>query len=467
MSRKARAAVVAFVAAAVAGTSVGVASAMPTEPGSSAGAQSGRLAAGRVLVQFRADVSAADQAATEHGQGARALGGVNGLGVKVLEVPAGAEQRVIDALRNSGRVVYAERDGVATTEGTPNDYWWPRQWSPVKVNAPQAWDRTTGSSSVVVAVLDTGVTPQADLQGKLTAGYDFVNNDADPADDHGHGTMAAGVVGAVSNNSVGVASLCWSCTVMPVKVMGADGNGTYSAIASGITWAADHGAKVISLSLSGTATSTTLQSAIDYAYGKGAVITAAAGNTACNCVSYPAAYPHVLGVAATDASDALATYSNFGSWVKVAAPGSNYTTTYTGGYTSFAGTSSATPVVAGIAGLAFSAGATTNTQVMDAITGTAAKVGTFVASGRVDAAATLAALTDAPAPSPSASTSPTSSPAPSSSPSPSPSTAPSPSSSPSPSPTTSPSASPTPAPSTSPTAAPSPSPTPTKKRGPK
>jgi thermitase len=201
---------------------------------------------------------------------------------------------------------------------------------------------------------------------------------------------------------------------MPVKVMGADGTGSYSAIASGITWAVDHGARVLSLSLSGTSDSATLHNAVTYAHNKGAVIAAAAGNSSCNCTSYPAAYAEVLGVAATGSTDALEAYSNYGSWVKVAAPGTNYTTTYTGGYASYAGTSSATPVVAGVAGLALSTGAT-GAATESAITRSAAKVGSFVSYGRVDAAATLAALGSA-APAPAPTTSPSPSPSPTASP---------------------------------------------------
>ena len=375
-------------------------------------ATNGVYAPGQVLVQYRAGVAAANQTALEHANGANRIASVADLNVDVLNVPAGAEQHVITALQQSGKVQFAELNAVATaTDVTPNDYWWPNEWGPVKVHAPAAWSTTTGSSSTVVAVLDTGLTQSSDLTGNVVAGYNFVAGSTNTTDDNGHGTMASAVVGAKSNNSIGVASYCWQCSVMPVKVMDSSGQGTYANIASGITWATDHGAKVISMSLSGTTDSSTLHSAVQYAHNHGVVLAAAAGNSGCNCPAYPAAYSEVLGVAATDGSDAMASYSDYGSWVKVAAPGTNWVVTMSGGYGQFAGTSSATPVVAAVAGLLLSASpSATNTQIESALETSAANVGTFVKYGRIDAAAGLAALGSAPAPSPSPSPSPTPSP---------------------------------------------------------
>src|SRR5213082_75753 len=124
------------------------------------------------------------------------------------------------------------------------------QWSVRKTEAEPAWDLSTGSPQVVVAIIDTGIDAgQPDLRGKLVAGYDYVNNDQDAADDNGHGTAVAGIVAANSDNGIGVAGYCWVCRLMPVKVLGADGTGFASSLAEGVVWATDHGARVLNLSL--------------------------------------------------------------------------------------------------------------------------------------------------------------------------------------------------------------------------
>jgi len=399
---------------------------------------------GRLLIRYRAGTTndAADQ--LERAHGAAKNGDIRQLGVRVLQVPEGSETAALRALAADPRVEFAERDQtVAITNTTPNDYWWPSQWSQVKTRTNVAWDLTAGSSSVVIAVLDTGIDlSQPDLQGKLVSGYNVLSGGADPADDNGHGTWAAGVAGAASNNSIGVASYCWRCSLMPVKVLGADGSGTMSNVAAGITWASDHGARVISMSLAGTTGTSTLQSAVQYAHAHGVVLVAASGNYGNASPTYPAAYPEVLSVAGSDPNDALYSWSDYGSWVKLAAPGCNYTTGRSGWYGSFCGTSAATPAVAGIAGLAFSyAPTTSNTMVESAIESSAVKLGSAVTYGRVDAYGTLLALG-----APAASGSPTITPAPSA--------APSATATPTPSPSPSPTLAPTPSPAS--TAAPAP-----------
>ncbi|MDX6550654.1 MAG: thermitase, partial [Gaiellales bacterium] len=239
-------------------------------------------------------------------------------------------------------MAYAERNPTVESFATPNDSWWQSEWGPVKVNAPRAWDTTTGSSATIVAVVDTGVDfGQPDLQGAFVSGYDTVNHDSDPTDDDGHGTYTAGIVGARSNNGIGVAGYCWACSIMPMKGLGTAGSGTLSDAANAVTWAADHGARVISMSWGTTSDSSTLSSAMAYAHSKGAVLVAAAGNYGTTAKVYPAAYPSVIGVAGTDTSDSLYSWSSYGSWVKVSAPGCNYTTGRNGWYGMFCGTSSA------------------------------------------------------------------------------------------------------------------------------
>ncbi|HYQ78339.1 MAG TPA: S8 family peptidase [Solirubrobacterales bacterium] len=333
---------------------------------------------------------------------------IPGIGVTVLSARSDRAGAVLDSLRQDPRVAFAERDATVRAAAIPNDYWWPSQWSPLKVNAPSAWELTIGSERTVVAVLDSGVDPsQPDLQGAFVQGRDLVNADDDPRDDYGHGTQVAGVAAARSNNSVGVASYCWRCSVMPVKVLGSNGTGSVSNVAAGIVWATDHGAKVINLSLGATTASTTLAEAAQYAHDRGVVLVAAAGNSSSSSPNYPAALPTVIGVAGSDAADQLTGTSNFGSWVDVAAPGCNFTTGLSSWYGTFCGTSSAAPVVAGIAGLALSlAPGASNRQVEEAIEATAVAQ-PYVRYGRVDAAAALKALAGSPSePSPPTETTP-------------------------------------------------------------
>lgn len=224
-------------------------------------------------------------------------------------------------------------------------------------------------------------------------GFDVVNNDFDPQDDNGHGTAAAGVIAARTNNAQGKAGVCWNCAVMPVKVLGASGSGTTSAIASGILWAVAHGADVINLSLGGTGTTSALADAVAQAASQGVVVVAAAGNNGNTTPFYPAAYPQVISVAGTTSADGRYEWSTYGSWVQVAAPGCNIAPEAGGGYVNFCGTSAATPVVSGIAGLAYSLEPTLSKSTFElALRSAAVPLGTIVQYGRVDAAATLEAL---------------------------------------------------------------------------
>jgi serine protease len=186
-----------------------------------------------------------------------------------------------------------------------------------------------------------------DLAGNLVAGYDFVNDDADPMDDNGHGTHVAGIAAAVTDNGTGVAGVSWGAQIMPVKVLNAGAGGTFDDVAQGIIWAVDNGAQVINLSLGGTTNSPVLQSAIAYAYSQGVVVVAAAGNSN-SAVLYPAAYDPVIAVAASDASDNRAGFSNYGPEVDVTAPGVNINSTALGGgYENRSGTSMAAAFVTG------------------------------------------------------------------------------------------------------------------------
>ena len=225
---------------------------------------------GRYIVTYDSDAARARSGDVLRAAGLARVATVGAIGSDVVSATAATA----DALRLVAGVASVEPDArVAPSEVIPNDLWWRDSISLLTVRAAAAWASTRGSSSVVVAVLDSGVDyAQPDMQGAFVGGYDFINGDSDPADDNGHGSGAAGVVGARSDNGVGVTGYCSRCSIMPVKIAGADGYATWSAMASGITWAADHGARVISLSFAATSGSTSVANAISYAQSRGAVV---------------------------------------------------------------------------------------------------------------------------------------------------------------------------------------------------
>ena len=383
------------VAAALGSSTIGMAAAAET-PGDLAAA--GDFVAGRVLVKYAPGVDAAAQVALERGFGARAAGAIPQLDVRILEVPEGAEAKVVQAFARSGKVDFAERDAVVEGTVEPNDPLWSQQWGPSRVRLPEAWDVARGDSTIVVAVLDTGIdSTHPELAGRVLPGYDFINNDSDPSDDHGHGTKSAGVAAAAADNGIGIAGACWSCSILPVKVLNASNAGTFSALANGITWSVDHGARVISMSLSGTTASSIAHAAVQYAYDRGAVLVAAAGNSGQSEQRFPAGFPEVLSVAGSTSNDTLYSWSTYGPSVLVAAPGCNRSTALGGAYSDFCGTSSATPLVAGSAALLAQVAPTASgEQIRQALLTTALPV-SGVVHGRVDVANALSALApDAP-----------------------------------------------------------------------
>jgi subtilisin family serine protease len=344
----------------------------------------------RIVVGYGHSQSSA-AATLERELGAEPLAAIPQLDVHVVTAPPDRAAAVLGALRSSPLVRYAERDTLVRALRIPDDELWPTQWSPRKTRAPAAWDVTTGSARIVVAVADTGVDPaQPDLKGKITPGFDFVNGGADALDDNGHGTAVAGIIAARSNNGIGVAGYCWACQVMPVKVLGGDGTGFASTVAQGIVWATDHGAAVINASLGGPDEDAAVAAAAQYAWSHGALLVAAAGNDSSSILDYPAALPNVLSVGASDENDRLYGFSNSGA--AIAAPGENTTIDEHGGYELFFGTSSAAPVVSGIAGLALAAAPDAGpSQLTNALEQSAVPMD-GVAFGRADASAALRAL---------------------------------------------------------------------------
>ena len=318
------------------------------------------------------------------------------LGIRVVSVPAENSDQCRGDFEGDDNVEFSEPDYKAEALGTANDPYFIQgsEWHLAKIQAPAAWDVSTGSSSVVVAVVDTGVNAShPDMVGKVLAGgYDFVANDTDPTDENGHGTAVAGTIAPASNNSVGVAGVAWGNPILPIRVLDANGSGNYSAICNGIIYAADHGAKVINLSFGGTASSLALQNAINYAWSKQCVIVAAAGNSGNNVPFYPAACTNVISVSATNSADARPTWSNFGSYVDVSAPGLDVLTLYGADqYAVWSGTSFSSPVTAGVVALMASANSNlTNAQLADLLIKNCDDIGTagydvYFGNGRVNA----------------------------------------------------------------------------------
>jgi subtilisin family serine protease len=331
------------------------------------------------------------------------------LDVEVVAVPAEEAGAALARLAAQPGVEHVEVDGVARAFSepaprTPNDPRYGEQWGPVQVEAPRAWGHTTGGAGVVIAVLDTGVEGgHEDLTANVLPGYDVFTRTSGPerTDPSGHGTHVAGIAAARADNGRGIAGLCWSCGILPVRVLDANGRAPNSVIAAGIEWAIDSGAHVINLSLGSPTDSLAVREAVERAERHGVVVVAAAGNGNTTGREYPAAYPSVVGVAASTTTDARwvgtlgATGSNHGPWVSVAAPGvsilsTTRSTLLQGSYGRMTGTSMATPHVAGAVGLALAANpALTPAQVRSALAATSVPL-SYVAHGRLDAAALLA-----------------------------------------------------------------------------
>jgi len=352
----------------------------------------------RILVKFQPGTPDAAKANVYQRLGGKVIGVISGIDVLVVSVPqnqAAEKARAYGAERN---VEFAEPDYVATAIFEPNDTYFANQWGMRKIQAPEAWSVTAGSSDVKIAILDTGIDQNhQDLASKIVASQNFTTSST--VDDlYGHGTHCAGIAAAITNNGIGVAGVGFNTSLMNVKVLDDTGSGYYSWIANGITWATNNGAKVISMSLGGSSGSSTLESAVNYAWNNGVVVVAAAGNNGNTAPVYPAYYANCIAVAATDQNDAKASFSTYGSWVDVAAPGVSIYSTMPNhsnsigltNYGSLSGTSMATPHVAGLAGLVWSTTSygTSNTSVRSRIESTAdaiAGTGTYWQYGRINA----------------------------------------------------------------------------------
>jgi subtilisin family serine protease len=340
---------------------------------------------------------------------------VRGTDVELWQVQEGTELAVVEELSADPAVEYAEPNfvyqafdpGPNSPNIIPNDPYYINQWAHPLMQSPAAWDISTGGSNVVIAVVDTGADRgHPDLAGKLVAGYDFVDNDSDPTDTHGHGTHVAGIAAAASNNGVGVAGMNWMARIMPVRVLGTEGSGSTADIVAGIIWAYQNGADVLSLSLGGPSYSQAMQDAVTAASGAGSLVMASMGNCRtvgpgcpdANPTNFPAAYANVMAVAATGPSDTYASYSQYGTYCDIAAPGGDmryahdpsgiystmptypvYMTTNFGYFQDYDyahGTSQATPHVAGLAAMVWAMQPTLSPgEVQNTIQSTATDLG--------------------------------------------------------------------------------------------
>lgn len=345
----------------------------------------------RILVRFRENVNPQlmVQAVAGATLGTREL--LTGYNLWTVMLPPGVSvASAIAAYSANPNVLYAEPDYVLHASRTPNDprytdgsLWGLHNYgqsggtADADIDAPEAWDITVGSSSVVVAVIDTGVDyNHPDLANNMwrnpretpgngidddgngyvddVYGYDFFANDGNPMDENNHGTHCAGTIGGVGNNGVGVVGVNWNVRIMALRFLGANGSGSTSGAVASLNYALDMGVKISSNSYGGGGFSQSFSNALERARTLNHVFVAAAGNSGTEGASYPAAYPHdnILAVAASDRNDNLASFSQYGNNVDLAAPGvAIWSTVRNNGYASYNGTSMATPHVAGVVGL--------------------------------------------------------------------------------------------------------------------
>ncbi len=424
----------------------------------------GMFVKNELIVKFKSGVTEKAISSINRQHGTSVISASKQGAFKRLSVPAGANaEDLVYIYSRNPKVEYAELNYIAHAYWTPNDPLFPYQWNFYNpryggINMKSAWAIQRGNPSVIVAVIDTGVAyenyaesksrggksggskSRADKAGSLkgksgggssgnvteyylapdlantnfVAGYDFVNDDAHPNDDEGHGTHVTGTIAQSTNNGIGVAGIAFNTSIMPVKVLDKNGSGTYADIAEGIYFAANNGAVVINMSLGGPNASTTLEDALAYAYNRGVTIVAAAGNDGTDVIGYPAAYDdYVIAVGATRYDETLSYYSSYGPSLDIVAPGGDTNVDQNGdgyvdgilqqtfgsstndwGYYYYQGTSMATPHVVGVAALLIANGLTGPDNVRDALQSTAKDLGPegwdeTYGWGRVDAAAAL------------------------------------------------------------------------------
>ncbi len=314
---------------------------------------------GRILVKFKEGVSEERVKSLLAEKAARSAKVISQIGVHIVELPEGADEGAfVKAFQGLKEVEFTETDWIVKPAAvTPNDplYSMGSQWGLTKIGLPNAWSITTGSSAITIAIIDTGVQPNhPDLEAKLVPGWNVASNIADTSDNNGHGTEVAGAAAAITNNGLSIAGVCWNCMVMPIKVADPEGVVTTSSIASGVTWAAEHGIKVANASFQVTGNST-VSSAAQYLWSTGGILITAAGD-ALGASSNPD-NPYILEIGSTDQNDLIYSWSNTGPYVDLVAPGCGGTLEIGSSIQGVCGTSYSAPIVAGVAALMFSANA--------------------------------------------------------------------------------------------------------------
>ncbi|HUT37670.1 MAG TPA: PKD domain-containing protein [Planctomycetota bacterium] len=373
-----------------------------------AGQGNGAGAKGRILYQLKKGAGAAQLAALDQRVRARGLAHVRalrGLDVHVAHFLLGraTERAVCAELMATGAVAFAEPDRLVPPVALPNDPYYSRQWQHATINCPGAWDTTTGSTSVLVAVCDTGVrSSHPDLAANLQLpGYNTVDGSTNTEPVYNHGTGVAGCIGAVGNNATGVAGVAWRVKILPIRITNtSDGMAYVSDAAEAIRYAADQGAKVVNLSYL-MASYATIDSAAQYLRGKGGLLFVAAGNDAQD-PGWPD-FASFVAVGATDNTDAKAGFSNFGAYIDVVAPGvSVYSTSGSSSYAYMSGTSFASPIAAGLAALIYAVNPSYAADEVESIIfstckdlGAAGDDDVF-GHGRIDAAAAIARAANLP-----------------------------------------------------------------------
>ena len=354
---------------------------------------------GAVLVQMRADATIdqrerLDVVLKSHGlKTADVI--LDGQILRLQGPPSefGNESDLAQEIAATGAADFAEPDAMVPLARTPSDPNFSAQWHHRRIRSELAWDRTTGSASVRAGLCDSGFdVNHPDLRQNMSLpGYDVTTGGRDVAG-HPHGTMTAGAMAARGGNGIGVTGAAWSTAIMPIKVSGSrDGSASYSSLARCIEISADWRARVINVSFGGLYASSTIDSAAAYARSRGALVVLAAGNDSANLNSY-ANSSNYLMVAASDQSDRLASFSNWGRPIDIGAPGTSiYTTTPGGGYQAVDGTSFSAPIVAGVAALLFAANPNLSpSQVERILLSTASRVSAYFGYGLIDAGSALA-----------------------------------------------------------------------------
>jgi thermitase len=363
---------------------------------------------GYILVQPRPGLprAALDNALAAHG--GKAIAKLADLDVYVVSLPPTASERAVArALSQHPHIKFAEPDALIPVDFVPNDTYYASEWHLQTIDAPSAWNVATGSG-VTVAILDSGIdATHPDLAGQLVPGWNFYDNTSNTADVYGHGTKVAGVVAALGNNAMGVAGVAFNARLMPIRVTDTSGYASISALASGLTYAADHGARVANMSFAVQSYSTII-SAAQYFMNKGGVVMNSAGNSGVLDSTAPSSA--LVSVSASDSTDTLASWSTFGPYVDVSAPGVGiWTTTMGGGYGGVSGTSFSSPLTAGVAALMMSANSKLSpAQIVNLLETSAFDLGApgydnyygygRVSAGRAVAAASAGAVADTQAP---------------------------------------------------------------------